>query len=79
MSARNTAPAAGRRRPQTALVAAGSTSGAGQPLNVPLVLASTFRAASGYATSSRWAAGSGREYSRDDGTPTWQALEEVLG
>jgi cystathionine gamma-synthase len=43
----------------------------GQPLNVPLVPASNFRAAaSGTA---------GREYARDDGTPGWEALEELLG
>ncbi len=43
----------------------------GQPLNVPIVPASNFRAApSGTA---------GREYSRDDGTPGWEALEELIG
>ena len=61
-----------RRRPHTAVVVAGRTSGAGQPLNVPLVLASAFRAAPG-------ASAPGRSYSRDDGTPTWEALEEVIG
>jgi len=40
---------------------------AGRPLNVPPVLASNFEL------------GSGRAYSRDDATPTWEALEEVLG
>lgn len=79
MAARDTAQPGRRRRAQTALVAAGRTSGAGQPLNVPLVLASTFRAAPGSSTSSPGAAGAGREYSRGDGTPTWDALEEVLG
>ena len=43
----------------------------GQPLNVPIVPASNFRAASNGAT--------GREYSRDDGTPGWDALEELIG
>src|SRR3712207_3163491 len=59
------------RRPQTAVVAGGRTSGAGQPLNVPLVLASTFRLAH--------ASESGRAYARDDGTTGWEALEAVLG
>jgi cystathionine gamma-synthase len=39
----------------------------GAPLNVPPVPASNFEL------------GSGREYSRDDGTPTWEAFEELLG
>jgi cystathionine gamma-synthase len=62
------------RRPQTAIVAAGRTSTAGSPMNVPLVLASTFRAAPGRTPSPA----AGREYARDDGTPTWEALEAVL-
>lgn len=65
----------GTRRPQTALVLAGRPTGSGQPLNVPLVLASTFRAAPPGPSP----ASSGREYARDDGTPTWEALEEVIG
>jgi len=40
---------------------------AGAPLNVAPVLASNFEL------------GSGPAYSRDDGTPTWHAFEEVLG
>jgi cystathionine gamma-synthase len=61
------------RRPQTALIAAGRPADQpGQPLNVPIVMASNFRAGNrGEAT--------GREYSRDDATPGWEALEEVLG
>jgi cystathionine gamma-synthase len=43
----------------------------GQPLNVPIVPASNFRAA---AHEPR-----GREYARDDGTPGWDALEQLLG
>src|SRR4051794_35636975 len=43
----------------------------GQPLNVPIVPASNFRAASSGAA--------GREYSRDDGTPGWEAVEELIG
>lgn len=43
----------------------------GEPLNVPIVPASNFRApVSGLGD---------REYSRDDGTPGWEALEELLG
>ena len=43
----------------------------GRPLNVPIVPASNFRAS---ATG-----GAGREYSRDDGTPGWEAFEELIG
>jgi len=49
------------------LVAAGRALEPGAPLNVPLIPASNF------------IIGSGREYSRDDGTPTWEALEEIVG
>lgn len=43
----------------------------GQPLNVPIVPASNFwTAPDGRA---------GREYARNDATPGWEALEEVLG
>ena len=49
------------------LVSAGRSSEPGAPLNVPLIPASNF------------IIGRGREYSRDDGTPTWEALEEVVG
>jgi cystathionine gamma-synthase len=49
------------------LVSAGRASEPGAPLNVPLIPASNF------------IIGRGREYSRDDGTPTWEALEEVVG
>ena len=49
------------------LVSAGRAPEPGAPLNVPLVPASTF------------VIGKGREYSRGDGTPTWEALEEVVG
>src|SRR6185437_14296435 len=44
----------------------------GQPLNVPIVLASNFRA-------SHQGQPAGRSYSRDDATPGWEALEEVIG
>ncbi|MBS0447745.1 MAG: PLP-dependent transferase [Proteobacteria bacterium] len=49
------------------LVTAGRSSTPGAPLNVPLVPASNF------------IIGAGREYARDDGTSTWEALEEVVG
>ena len=39
----------------------------GAPLNTPLVPASNF------------VLGDRRAYSRDDGTPTWEALEEIVG
>jgi len=49
------------------LVSAGRDSESGAPLNVPLIPASNF------------IIGAGREYSRDDGTPTWEALEAIVG
>lgn len=49
------------------LVTAGRSSQPGASLNVPLVPASNF------------IIGGRREYARDDGTPTWEALEEVVG
>ncbi len=49
------------------LVSAGRASKPGDPLNVPLVPASNF------------ILGGERGYSRDDGTPTWEALEEIVG
>lgn len=49
------------------LVTAGRSSEPGSPLNVPLVPASNF------------IIGGKREYSRDDGTPTWEALEQLVG
>ncbi len=54
-------------RPESWLVSAGRDSGPGAPLNVPLVPASNF------------VLGAGRAYSRDDGTPTWEALEDIVG
>jgi cystathionine gamma-synthase len=53
--------------PESWLVAAGRASEPGAPLNVPLVPASNF------------VIGRGREYARDDGTPTWEALEQLVG
>ena len=54
-------------KPESWLVSAGRASEPGAPLNVPLIPASNF------------IIGKGREYSRDDGTPTWEALEEIVG
>ena len=49
------------------LVSAGRDRRPGSPLNVPLVPASNF------------VLGERRAYARDDGTPTWEALEEIVG
>jgi cystathionine gamma-synthase len=54
-------------KPETWLVTAGRRSEPGAPLNVPLVAAPNF------------IIGGQREYARDDGTPTWEALEDVVG
>lgn len=51
----------------TRAVAAGRPSSEGAPLNAPLVPASTY------------VLGGDDAYSRDDGTPTWDALEQVVG
>jgi len=55
------------RRLETRAVAAGRPASVGEPLNEPLAPASTF------------VLGGPREYSRDDGTPTWEAFETVVG
>jgi cystathionine gamma-synthase len=49
------------------LVSAGRDRQPGSPLNVPLVPASNF------------VLGGRRAYSRDDGTPGWEALEDIVG
>src|SRR5881396_2084005 len=49
------------------LVAAGRDRRPGSPLNVPPCPASNF------------VLGERRAYSRDDGTPSWDALEEIVG
>lgn len=51
--------------PRTIAVTAGRPTGVGAPLNQPIVLASNFRASG--------------DYSRDQGTETWTALETVIG
>jgi hypothetical protein len=53
--------------PDSQLVAAGRDRRPGAPLNSPPVLASNF------------VLGTERAYARDDGTPTWEALEEIAG
>ena len=64
-------------------MSAGRPAGAGEPLNVPVVLASTFHAATGSLVTGpgngSGSGGAGREYARDDATPGWEALEQVLG
>lgn len=56
----------------------------GAPLNVPIVLASTFRAASFSHVSDGAQEDDARrdpkrEYARDDATPSWEAFEAVIG
>ncbi len=60
-------PPATDLQPESWLVTAGRGCGPGAPLNVPLMPASNF------------ILGGDRAYSRDDGTPTWEALEEIIG
>jgi len=52
---------------QSRLIAAGRPLAAGDPLNVPIVPVSTYEL------------GSARGYARAHGTPTWQAMEDVVG
>lgn len=54
-------------RPETLAILSGRPSGPGDPLNHPMVPASTFHQ------------GGERTYSRGDGTPTIEALEEAIG
>ena len=53
--------------PESVLVAAGRDRTPGAPLNRPIIPASNF------------VLGTDRAYARDDGTPTWEALEEIVG
>lgn len=52
---------------ESSLVSGGQDRTPGAPLNVPLVPASNF------------ILGDRQAYARDDGTPTWEALEEIVG
>ncbi len=54
-------------KPESWLVSAGRSVDPGSPLNVPPILASNF------------IIGQDRSYARNDATPTWEALEEVIG
>lgn len=54
-------------KPESWLVSAGRAATPGAPLNVPLVPAANF------------ILGGERGYARDGGTPTWEALEEIVG
>jgi cystathionine gamma-synthase len=56
-----------QRSVESWLVSAGRDRRPGSPLNVPPIPASNF------------VLGERRAYSRDDGTPGWEALEEILG
>jgi cystathionine gamma-synthase len=56
-----------RIRPETWLVSAGRERAPGGPLNVPLVPASNFVMGGRFG------------YAREDGTPTWEALEAIVG
>jgi cystathionine gamma-synthase len=58
---------AGVSSAESLLVAAGRERRPGSPLNVPPVLASNF------------VLGTERAYARNEGTPTWEALEEIVG
>ncbi|RZQ64961.1 trans-sulfuration enzyme family protein [Amycolatopsis suaedae] len=53
--------------PRTRAVVAGRPQAEGEPLNTPLTPASNFHA------------GTERAYSREDGTPGWEAFEDALG
>jgi cystathionine gamma-synthase len=67
-------PAApGGLHPETAVICAGRPDhAAGEPLNVPIVLASNFHARADTGPDSR-------AYSRTDATPGWEALETAVG
>jgi len=63
--------------PETAVICAGRPRhAAGEPLNVPIVLASNFHAGAMAAPGS---GEDGRAYSRTDATPGWEALETAVG
>ncbi|MFN8123097.1 MAG: PLP-dependent aspartate aminotransferase family protein [Thermoleophilia bacterium] len=64
----------GALRPETRLVTGGRPPHLGAPLNVPITPASNFRASGPSVDGDAH-----REYSRDDATPGWDALEAVVG
>lgn len=63
----SSSPCTGSLSAASLLVSAGRDHTPGAPLNRPIVPASNFLL------------GGDRAYARDDGTPTWEALEEVIG
>ena len=64
-------------RPETAVICAGRPAhAAGEPLNVPVVLASNFHAG---ITAAPGVEDGVRSYARTDATPTWEALERAVG
>lgn len=67
MTSSTTRKARGAQSVESWVVSAGRDGRPGAPLNVPLVPASNF------------VLSADRAYSRDDGTPTWEALEEIVG
>lgn len=67
VAGRYTRPMRSHLKAASWLVAAGRPEGPGVPLNTPLVPASNF------------VRGAERIYARSDGTPTWEALEDILG
>jgi cystathionine gamma-synthase len=70
-------PAAPGLHPETAIICAGRPRhAAGEPLNVPIVLASNFYAG---ATAAPGTGQDSRAYSRTDATPGWEALETAVG
>jgi cystathionine gamma-synthase len=58
---------AGPSSSESLLIAAGRDRRPGSPLNIPP------------ATASNFVLGTDRAYARDDGTRTWEALEEIVG
>lgn len=72
MAEQQTRRPGGRLRVETRLALLGRAEHrAGEPLNVPIVPASSFRAPAGGL--------GGRQYARNDATPAWEALEALLG
>jgi cystathionine gamma-synthase len=64
-------------RPETAVICAGRPRRAGgEPLNIPVVLASNFHASTTAAPAMQEGS---RAYARTDATPTWEALETAVG